>query len=1094
MDITNSNTNNVNGSTLSHIIMKSELSDINHSLNTPNIEENSAEDKNKLYLPLPYIERNSSNSALNQNLNLSNTLFEKKFGLLSDSNRKEELKKQKRNISNETLENGLNLDEQNLKEYYEKIENELNKLKSEKTNDSSSKIIKNEENKSLKIKNKFSINNNIIISQFDSDLFYYSDEEDNNKKNKEKKQIKTNLETDIFKNIKIEDKTEIKNDELIKSNNNSKKDYIMIDKDLLETIEYGIDETGNPVDIKKYLEEYYDNDNNNDNDKDDKKNKTKKLVAFIIQREEKGNNYLIDLKGNELPKSKDGYFNYKKDNIRLLIKDFDVQHPELRVFGARKRDDILLNDEDENIDKDVEVDIDVDIDNNKSIEIKPFVIPNNSKNKIINRNFSFNRSKTKNITFDKYCEQKRLVLKQNLINAKRSSPIMANNIIENNIKNNNKDNKQYHAWNIKEKPKTDDRKTFNYNRNKKDNFYRKILPKSFNETLSNNYLRNRINNDTIRRTNNILNRSESGVLYSNRYYKSNNNTLDNFNKLDLNIKNRNINNNIYLKSMTSNKSLYNDSKTDNNSSYHEIPNMTCTTSRINLYKNKKLNKRAGSFTCNYDKMFNLKSIVNKTSEVHQNNELLNYIEKKKQKNNENNVNNKAKDNNIVDKKNKSIENNENKNHKNRVIFNYEKKIVKKNNSVYIDSKINKNKNSEYIVSTIDNISKNIKHIQNNIQKNLIKLNNNKNETINSISNTTNNNDNKNTINIDKLKNNVYVSTSSTIKSQNNISREYPSYSNIFSSNNESAYNTCHTYNNTNNISSTNSSSIKTSVPKYHRNAMYSPPKNTFQCAILSKEVNDIIARYTNKNKENENMNFTKNEINRNDIYDYRNDIKNYENNRNSFLFSTKNKLQNSNYLNTITQRYNYITEPNSNNLTLNVLEDNNKQKYFRNKYANSSLCGYKTSKTVKKINTKEKHLILNNVFDNFSRGCDTGILQNQKNLDLNSYLQQNNYYNSNNNSSNNSYKLLNIFTEPKLLDYKIKMNSKSKSNSIASLNDINMNSLRNNEKYKNNIFKYSKISFHKNSIFNRNNNSYLLRNNFRNYTERSKFLNNNKIN
>jgi hypothetical protein len=139
MEKINSNTNNLNGLSLSQKEMKNEkkeLIDANQSLKSQTNEENSEEENNKINLPMPYIERNSSNSAQtpkqNKNLNLSNTLTEKKLTLSSNLNSKEDIKKQKRKTSNETLENGLNLDEQNLKEYYDKIEKELNKLKNEK--------------------------------------------------------------------------------------------------------------------------------------------------------------------------------------------------------------------------------------------------------------------------------------------------------------------------------------------------------------------------------------------------------------------------------------------------------------------------------------------------------------------------------------------------------------------------------------------------------------------------------------------------------------------------------------------------------------------------------------------------------------------------------------------------------------------------------------------------------------------------------------------------------------------------------------------------------------------------------------------------
>jgi len=39
----------------------------------------------------------------------------------------------------------------------------------------------------------------------------------------------------------------------------------------------------------------------------------------------------------------DGYFNYKHNNTRVIIKDFDVQHPELRVYGTTNKETLSLN-------------------------------------------------------------------------------------------------------------------------------------------------------------------------------------------------------------------------------------------------------------------------------------------------------------------------------------------------------------------------------------------------------------------------------------------------------------------------------------------------------------------------------------------------------------------------------------------------------------------------------------------------------------------------------------------------------------------------------------------------------------------------------
>jgi hypothetical protein len=104
----------------------------------------------------------------------------------------------------------------------------------------------------------------------------------------------------------------------------------------LENIEYGIDETGNPIDAKSYKKKISHNNNN----------KTKKIIAYIIISKEKGKNHLIDLKGNIIPKREDGDFYYNYNGIHIIIKNFDVQNPKLRVFGARKRYSSIFHDDD----------------------------------------------------------------------------------------------------------------------------------------------------------------------------------------------------------------------------------------------------------------------------------------------------------------------------------------------------------------------------------------------------------------------------------------------------------------------------------------------------------------------------------------------------------------------------------------------------------------------------------------------------------------------------------------------------------------------------------------------------------------------------
>ena len=1063
MEKINSETNNINGLSSSVKPIENKLFNTNTPLISKTLMTNLEEEKTKIDLPFPYLEYKYVNSA--QNLTSANTLFDRISEKINYKNL-DEIKKQKRNITNETLENGLNLEEQNIKEYYEKIEKELNKIKSGKKE-------KNiEENKNIKnnnaIKSKLSLNTN---SQLDGDLFYYSEEEDNIKKKNEMKEnidkLKKNLNKDIKPNIDITNINNIKNkdiiginiDEQIKKNENSNiLDDIKIDKELLDNIEYGIDENGNPINLKSYYEEI-NNEKNNDinveNLSNNKTNKIKKPVAYIIQQEEKGKNYLIDLKGNKIPKMEDGYFNYKNDNIRLLIKDFDVQHPELRVFGARKRDTLILNDEEENID------------NHKSIEIKKLIIPNNLKNKLLNRNSSFSITKRKNITTDNYFEQKRILLNKNVLNLKKNSPI----IVKKNLELFRINNKQFRKWKFKEKPKTDNREIYSYNRNNKETLYRKIPPKKYNNSISINNIRNNRSNETVRRTNKILNKSVSGALYTNRENLNNS-------KLDNNFKKGKLNKSDYLKKMSNNNSLFNDGKGENSNSSQEIKNITCTTSRINLYKYKKINKRGGSYSCNYNRIFNLKSIINNNTEVKKNNELLEYIKEKNKNKNENIRNNdnlllnyeKEKNNNFdkiiynkdnIINDNKIIYNNEIKKNNNNQILNFEKENNKKDNIISYNNenannfKIKKAKSSRYIVSTIDSISNNIKSIQNNIQQNLLKLNN-KNENI---SNNTSNND--------IIKFSVPLSSISTIYSPMNLSKEFPSYSNIYSSNNESQTNI-------DNKSNDNNNTDKIIKIQQNQNNKLSPVHKKFHCAVLSKEVNDIISNYTNKNKENENIN--NNEFKKIDIYEIKKEIKNNEKNINSFLGKTKNKI-NSNYINNITQRYNYITEPNNSSFNL----EDNKQKIINNKKVdNCELCG---CKVLKNLNDKDKNVIIKNDHNNFNQIISEEVVPFQKKLNSNIYQQQNKFH--------NSYKLLNTFTEPKfkckIIDYNIKLNNKS--NSITSLNQINFNSQRNNEQSN---YKYSQNTFSKHNKINTNH--ILLRNkNFiYNYTERGNF-NNNKI-
>ena len=389
------------------------------------------------------------------------------------------------NEKDEMLSNDLILDEINLKIDYEKIEKELSKYKSNN---------KNEEN-DLDNKNALrnTLNSNSIM---EGDLFYYSDDEEElNKKiksNNEKIQmIQENINKLDQDNIDIIDinnidRINIKNMEVNKSILEHKENYNVIkesksglDEKFLENIEYGIDETGNPIDIKKYKEEI----SHNINDI------TKKIIAYIIISKEKGKNHLIDLNGNIIPKREDGDFYYNYNGIHIIIKNFDVQNPKLRVFGARKRYSSIFYDD--------------DMVPKGSGEEKP-ISPEDKKIKLFNQ--------IKNKIYYK---------NKNIFKRNRQSPVLIRNNYRGkilNINNNKKTKKQTINIGLNKCNKNDEKKRIShYNKNKKDFIYRKTpLEKMQNLDIINLSQNIERNVDSIERTNNILNNREFRNSQNNR--------------------------------------------------------------------------------------------------------------------------------------------------------------------------------------------------------------------------------------------------------------------------------------------------------------------------------------------------------------------------------------------------------------------------------------------------------------------------------------------------------------------------------------------------------------------------------------------------
>ena len=337
------------------------------------------------YIPINTL----SDLSYNFNLNSNNALITSNE-MKSNRNKKDTNKIN----SEEILENGLNLDEQNIVNYDEKITNK-------------NEIIKKDQNDEKR--------NNININIKSSTSFI----EENNYINKNN-QNELTMQNNEQQNLPF---------------------GIQIPKELFDQIEYAIDENGNPFNIKQ---------NNKDTS-------LKKPVALIIQKEKKDQNYLIDLQGKKIPKMEDGYFNYKNNNIRVIIQDFDVQNPELRVYGSRNRNTLSINEEEKAEEKE----------ENNIDEIK-----------------------------QKYS----LVLNKKLLNFKRNSPIKIKNI-------------KY----VKE-PKSDNRIKYNINRNKKQIAYRRIVPVPNPSTTSQYLVHKFSNNYTINRTSNILNKSMSTISHHNRSY------------------------------------------------------------------------------------------------------------------------------------------------------------------------------------------------------------------------------------------------------------------------------------------------------------------------------------------------------------------------------------------------------------------------------------------------------------------------------------------------------------------------------------------------------------------------------------------------
>ena len=230
------------------------------------------------------------------------------------------------------------LDEKQLKIDYEKIEQEFKKLKNNNYN-KIERINQFKKNNLNQNSQNFIKNDNYKINE---DLFSYSnDDEKENKLNKIKEIVIPIINANNNKDILD-----------FKDNKPNASNIKMKSFDFNE-IEYGINENGNPINIKRL-------------------NKNEKIIAYIIQPNlnKKEENYLIDLNGEKIPQMKDGDFSYLDNNKKIIIRNFDVQNPKLRIYGANKRMSSLFS----------EISLDSPI---KKIKIR-----NNIKTFINNNNFT----------------------------------------------------------------------------------------------------------------------------------------------------------------------------------------------------------------------------------------------------------------------------------------------------------------------------------------------------------------------------------------------------------------------------------------------------------------------------------------------------------------------------------------------------------------------------------------------------------------------------------------------------------------------------------------------------------------------------------
>ena len=447
--------------------------------------------ESKLYNKKILNNRQDNQKSLNNNQNIKHYLTQNKENIDTNINNQNDV--------DDLISSELILDDINLQVDYDKIENGLKKLKANNVNKNNTKLKDNKNNSC----DSFNCNN----IQTEGDLYYYSEDDD---KEKEKNNI-----------------------------NNIKQSSLDLDK-----IEYGIDENGNPINIKQ----------NNKNEK-------KKIIAYIIisdnPKTNEQNNYLVDLNGKKIPKMSDGDFNYLFNNVRIIIKNFDVQNPKLRIYGANQRYSSLCSELSLYHKKKKKIKNIFNIKSNKNINKKDILyqrkkLSNNKKidNKSQNKSFvtmkksSFiNSNKLSNNKIDFINQTKEILIRT------KNNDLSIKEVTNNEYKN-NLSLKNVYLDNLK-----------NGNKTSRDNEYIKTEINNYDFLSDKNIFINRLKENIYPRNHKRFNllgnyRNNSNKLYSNsnnqdfnqyRNFLINNSTTNTFKKSFSYFLNNKINKNPLLK-------------------------------------------------------------------------------------------------------------------------------------------------------------------------------------------------------------------------------------------------------------------------------------------------------------------------------------------------------------------------------------------------------------------------------------------------------------------------------------------------------------------------------------------------------------------